>query len=128
MNWIFSAQNPTYSYLNMELAYNSIPSSVFSTAASSSSKSVVSVLPTGFSTQSIESILSAARPLGLKRLFTPWVIPQDAHNIINSVSQFLFIAIILFALNVAITIAFAQSLTRALNSGIEGSNPFWGTL
>ncbi len=128
MNWIFSAQNPNYTYLNMQLTYNSIPETIFTPASQAVSSEYQSLQSSFTSMPTIRSIIGQAQNLGLKKLFTPWTIPQDASNVIESVSQFLFASIILFALNVAITIAFAQSLTRALNSGVEGSNPFWENL
>lgn len=127
-NWIFSQQNPSYMYLNSVLTFTTIPSSSFFSALGNATKLSNANLPSNIGKTEISSILSKSQSLGLKSLFEPWTVPQQAQYIINSVSQFLFVSIILFALNMAITLAFAQSLARALNSGLEGSNPFWSSL
>ena len=68
--------------------------------------------------------LSAGEGIGLPAL-NPFATIAQLQTLIDSISQFVFIAIFLFALDLAITFAFAMGLTRALNSGIEGEARFW---
>jgi hypothetical protein len=47
---------------------------------------------------------------------------------INVMAQFFFQAIMLFALNVGVTIAFAMGLSRALAAGLGGQSSLWSSL
>lgn len=49
-------------------------------------------------------------------------------SIINTMAQFFFSAIMLFALNIAVTVAFAMGLSRALTSGLGGQSSFWSSI
>ncbi len=58
----------------------------------------------------------------------PWDIMNTTQNLINLMAQYIFQAIVLFAINIAITIGFATGLAKALNSGIEGVGSFWNSI
>lgn len=45
--------------------------------------------------------------------------------VILELSEFLFIVIVLFAINLTVTVGFSIGLTKALNNGIEGAASFW---
>ena len=72
----------------------------------------------------LSTFLSAGTAIGLPAL-DPFATIAQLQTLIDSIAQFIFIAIFLFALDLAITFAFAMGLTRALNSGIEGEARFW---
>ena len=121
MHWIFSAQNPTFAYLQQTIVYNSIPPTFLSTVASTTTGPALF----GLSTTSISSLLSSAQSIGLLQSLSPFNIPKQATYIITSMAQFIFVSVFLFALNVGITMAFAMSLTNALDAGIDGIGSFW---
>ncbi len=61
-------------------------------------------------------------------LLNPAAAVATAYNLISDVSSYLFTALVMLAINLSITLAFAMGLTRALDSGIEGAASFWSTL
>ncbi len=124
VHWIFSTQNPLYPYLNMGFTLTQLPSSFFSSTASSSSIS----LPFGIAAMPTLSLLSGVSSLGLTGLYNPYTPVTVSNQIIDLMAQFIFVGVILFALNIAITMAFAMSLAKALNTGIEGAASFWSNL
>ncbi len=48
--------------------------------------------------------------------------------LIVSVSEYLFTTVLMFVLNLLITVGFAMSLSRALSSGTEGAASFWSSI
>jgi hypothetical protein len=64
----------------------------------------------------------------ISSLFNPFSIIPHTHAIINNIAELIFQGIVLFAVNVAITLGFAIGLTKALNSGIEGAGSFWSNM
>ncbi len=80
----------------------------------------------GFSFQvpAIGSFLNTAFAFGLPAL-NPGAIFSQVQVLIDSVAQFIFTGVVLFAIDLGITFAFAMGLTAALNSGIEGEARFW---
>lgn len=135
IHWIFctgtfagaACPNPTYAYLQNTIAMTQIPSTFFSSTATQTTSSLGSVGGVGISSPSVLSLLETVGSLGISHgYFSPTTIPMQAQQIIDIGAQFLFQAVVLFALDLAITIAFAQSMARALNSGIEGAVQFWG--
>lgn len=117
--------NPNFQYLNTALTIDQISPSVFSNTESSATQVWRAV---GISSiPAVSSLLNSVAGLSIKAL-NPLNVPQDAQYIIDTGSQFLFIAVILFALNIALTMVFAQSLAGALDSGIEGGIPLWSSL
>ena len=124
VHWIFSAQNPLYPYLSMGFTLTQLPSTFFSSAASSSP----STLPFGLPSPPVQSLISGVSSLGLSGIYDPYTPVTISNSVVNLMSQFIFIGVILFALNIAITVAFAMSLAKALNTGIEGAASFWNNL
>ncbi len=121
VHWIYSSANPTFTYLQSTLQFNQIPSTFLSTTAST----LTGPTGFGFSTQSISSLLNSASTLGIAKFLNPINVPQEANFIITTMAQFIFVGIFLFALNMGITVAFALSLSKALDAGIDGAGSFW---
>jgi hypothetical protein len=48
--------------------------------------------------------------------------------IMLEISEFLFTVIVMFAIDITVTLGFAMGLTRALNGGIEGAASFWSSV
>lgn len=48
--------------------------------------------------------------------------------ILLEISEFMFIVIVMFAIDITVTLGFAMGLTRALNGGIEGAASFWSNI
>ncbi len=122
--WIYSASNPLYQYLSPTLSVSSIQPSLFSNALDSSTAVYTGVFP---SAPAASQIVDAFYQYGIPAL-NPFSVPSQAITLVGQEAQFLFIAVILFAFNSAVTLAFAQSLARALNAGITGPISFWGNL
>ncbi|MGC8478593.1 MAG: hypothetical protein ACP5NE_01545 [Candidatus Micrarchaeia archaeon] len=117
MNWLFSASNPTYTFLASTYSHNTaIPSTFLSTTGIPAFGSA-----TYPSTGSILSMLSISGFLSAISFSEPL-------TIVNEVSELLFQSVVLFGLDIVITIGFASSLARALNSGIEGAASFWSNI
>jgi hypothetical protein len=49
----------------------------------------------------------------------------SVHTYTDDMSQFVFQAVLLFALNVSITVGLAMSLYKALRSGLGEAGRFW---
>ncbi len=124
VSWIFSTSNPEYGCTNcLSSAYQlqALPSSFFS---GSNSITVASYqLPTNLAGSLVQSTLFS----NLGSVYPPVMIAQS-EQLISEIGQFMFIAVVLFAVNIAITAGFAMGLTRALNSGVEGATTFWSSL
>ncbi len=121
VNWLYSPANPTYIYLQQTLQFNQIPSTFLSTTTST----LTGPSAFGLSTQSVSSLLNSASSLGIAHFLNPINIPQEANFIITTMAQFIFVGVFLFALNMGITVAFAMSLSKALDAGIDGAGSFW---
>lgn len=52
----------------------------------------------------------------------------SVQTVILEVSEFLFIVIVMFAINLTVTVGFSMGLAKALNNGIEGAASFWSSL
>ena len=121
MYWIYSDANPSLLYLNAaytldELPINSFLNNPMNTQFGSAQSSVSFVM----------SALSGSN--FISSLFNPFSIIPHTHAIINNIAELIFQGIVLFAVNVAITLGFAIGLTKALNSGIEGAGSFWSNM
>ncbi len=53
---------------------------------------------------------------------------QETQTVLNSVAEYLFSAVFMFAIDMSITIGFAMGLARALDTGIEGTASFWANV
>jgi hypothetical protein len=117
MHWLFSSSNPTYTFLESTYSHpTAIPTTFLSTTGIPAFGSIT--------TPSISSIWSTLSLTG----FLSAISFSEPLTIVNEISELMFQAVLLFALNIAITIGFAISLTKALNSGIEGAASFWSNI
>ena len=130
VSWIYGQRsclgpansNPSAAYLP-SYGLSSIPTGVFSTLSSNSSSSIkIGGLPV--STPALSSFINTAFGFGAGSL-NPFNVLTPVQGIINLMAQFIFQAVILFALDLAITVGFAMGLTNALNAGIGGPAQFW---
>lgn len=130
VSWIFSANNPSYQYL--QYAYTFTPYSASTFLSQLPSNSLIAGNP-ATSSAFISSYLSSAS------ISSPWVEPGSilvsaatapfaTDVLVKEVAKFLFIGIFMFAINIGVTAALAMGLTKALNSGVEGASTFWGNL
>lgn len=124
INWIFSSSNPQYGCTNcLSSAYllQSLPSSYFSSTSSVTIGTIQ--VPTSFASGLLQSTFFS----DISSIYPPVMVSQS-EQLITEVGQFMFIAVVLFAVNIAITAGFAMGLTKALNSGIEGASSFWSNI
>ncbi|MCL5679946.1 MAG: hypothetical protein M1465_01210 [Candidatus Marsarchaeota archaeon] len=128
--WIYSPSlNPAYGCTNcLNTAYTlpSIPSSSFlsSSVTKSSNHALGDVSGAlGISAPATNNLLSSS-------FFSSLTLNPEpaAAYITQQMSQFIFVAVFLFGLNLAVTLGFAMGLARGLNTGVEGSVSFWGSL
>jgi len=128
--WIYSPTlNPAYGCTNcLSSAYTlpSIPSSSFlSTSVTSSTNNALGTIGSslGISVPATNNLLSTS-------FFSSFSINPEptAAYITQEMSQFIFVAVFLFGLNLAVTLGFAMGLARGLNVGVEGATSFWGSL
>ncbi len=117
MHWMFSPQNPSYTFLESTYSHPTAPVSTF----------LLTTGTTGFGSTSWPSISSIFKQLTQGNFLAAIDFSEPA-IIVNDVSEFMFQAVVLFALNIAITIGFAMSLAKALNGGIEGAASFWSNI
>ncbi len=138
IHWIFtscsatitSGCNPNFSYLNTAYTVRSIqPNSYFSGISGYASNSV------GAGVSIPSSLSSPLSPLylytqlaGFNTIEMIFTAPYITIDLVRTMSQYVFTAVILFALNFAVTIGFAMSLTKALNNGFVGASNFWGSI
>lgn len=133
MSWLYGHQscismggsspgsNPLSQYLS-PYTVSSLPPGLFSSTQSSSYQTSFGPLPV----PAIGTLISTAVSLGFPGL-DPFVVLDDMQMLIDDTAQFIFVGVVLFAIDVGITVAFAMGLTRALNSGIEGQARFWSS-
>jgi hypothetical protein len=130
--WVFSASNPGSQYMNTAFTLNSIkPASYFTTSPSSSTLLGVNTSGTllGMEVNAGTFIFKACSSAGgnpgclaITPLFTA---PLQLERYVNQMSQLVFVSILLFVLNISITIGLAMSIHKALNSGLGESARFW---
>ena len=53
---------------------------------------------------------------------------QGVQFMVLSISEFMFIVVLLFAMNIMITLGFAMGLAKALEQGVEGAASFWSAV
>ncbi len=133
MSWLYGHQsclsmggsspgsNPLSQYL-APYTVSSLPPGLFSSTQSSSYQTSLGPLPV----PAIGTLISTAVSLGFPGL-DPIIVLDDMQTLVNDTAQFIFVGVVLFAIDVGITVAFAMGLTRALNSGIEGQARFWSS-
>ncbi len=139
IHWIFTSCtagtsaatcNPDFQYLNTAYGIAKIsPSSYFSQISSYTSGSVGASVPIPSNLNSPLSPFYLYSQLGGTKTFTLiFNAGGTTLNFVKLMSQYLFTAVMMFALNFAITIGFAMSLSKALDNGIIGASNFWGSI
>jgi hypothetical protein len=117
--WMWSAAlNPSAQYLTLAYNLNSLDISNF-----------YSQNPT--TVQSVSTfVASALQNTGSNvwSLIDPSGIINESKSTIDALAELMFQGIVLFAMDLAITIGFAIGLSKALNAGIEGAGSFWSNL
>jgi hypothetical protein len=136
VSWIFSAQNPSYQYLQSTyLIPNILPNQYFSTNGISGSYTGFwgTIFQKAFSifygTPSVQSqfITSAFSQAGGIIIWPPSIM-AEVQTLVNETAQFLFVGVVLIIIDLAVTLGFAIGLQKALNGGIEGAGSFWSGL
>ncbi|MDE1833159.1 MAG: hypothetical protein KGH58_01950 [Candidatus Micrarchaeota archaeon] len=124
IGYVFSAANPSFVYLHTTYTLNQFnPSSFFSQP-----------LPSGASQYSpFGDQIGTLWSLLYNSVAGAFPIPFAAgtasiQQLVNDIAEFVFTGIVLFAIDMAITIGFAIGLTKALNAGLEGAQHFWAGL
>lgn len=125
ISWIFSASNPSSQYIGSTYIIPSIPiSTYFSEIPATTTSTASTFFSQIFHSTFLSSfVTSAFSTTGI--LISPQAVVLQAQTIINRVSQFLFAGLVMFVMDVAVTLGFAMGLSKALNSGVEGAGTFW---
>jgi hypothetical protein len=118
--WMWNpALNPSATYLNTAYELNSLKLSDFYTQNPTSIEGI-----TSFVTSALQDSNS-----NIWTLIDPFAnLVQESKGNIDALAELMFEGIVLFAIDLAITIGFAIGLTKALNSGVEGAGSFWSNL
>jgi hypothetical protein len=121
ISWVFSTNNPAAQYVGSAFTVNSVaPSFFFQTnpaqdiSAANAMSAEVNFTEAAFSAPgSYKYYLNALNLVG------------TMHNYTDNMAQFFFESILLFALNMAVTVGLAVSLYKALKSGLGEAGRFW---
>ncbi len=122
--------NPNFGYLNTAYTVTSVsPNSFFGGISGYTSNSLgVSIpIPTSLSNP-LSPLYLVGQLGGVQSISLIFTAGGTTLNFVKLMSQYIFTAVIMFALNFAVTIGFAMSLTKALNNGIVGASNFWGSI
>lgn len=116
--------NPTFTYLNTaNSTMPSTPEGFFTSSTPGTGVPLSSlfggVAITSLSSQQLNSVISGIDPATTVSALI---------KMSNSIAQFIFTGVFLFALDIAVTIGFVAGLTKALNSGVYGAESFWNAL
>jgi hypothetical protein len=133
ITWIFSASNPASQYVKLTYVVPNIPVSTFftqlpaTTAQTSGVSGWYSTLFTELATTKVfvTFLTSSFNSVGI---ILPWTVVSNVQLLINQVAQFIFTGVVLFVMDIAVTIGFAIGLSKALNSGLSGVDSFWSGL
>jgi len=123
ISWIFSTQNPSYQYLHSTYVVPNIPVTPFF----SSSNQLANPNPGGFAVWGNfnDKDASLIGPIFKNFIILPSTVFSQLQLTINQVAQFLFAAVFMMVLDLAILMGFATGLSKALNGGVEGAESFW---
>ncbi len=119
----FGSINPAAQYLP-SYTVGSLSPQEFSSLGSSQINLGSGIL---INSPAIGSLLNSALTIGLPAL-DPFTAFAQISSLINSMAQFMFIAVFLFVMDILVTVAFAAGLYKALNAGLEGATPLWSNL
>ena len=119
--YVFSPSNPAAQYVNTAFTLNSVsPNAFFQSDNALSANSVGSVM--GMELSLLKgSFNSAAGSYYLKSLN----LIDTTRSYTNNMAQFIFQSVLLFALNISITVGLAMSVYKALRSGLGEAGRFW---
>jgi hypothetical protein len=131
ITWIFSSQNPSAQYVKLTCVVPNIPISSFfsqlplATSSGTGTSQWISTLLTSLSSTKLflPFVTSSFNSVGI---IEPWNVVTTLQLLINQVAQFIFVGVVLFVMDIAVTLGFAIGLSKALNSGLEGVDSFWG--
>ena len=117
--YVFSPSNPAAQYVGTAFTVNTLtPNSYFQTQ-----NSVNSTL--GVLGSSLNVLYSSFSVMSYKFYIPAFGLIPNVHTYTNNMAQFVFEAVLLFALNVSITMGLAMSLYKALKSGLGEAGRFW---
>ena len=127
VSYIFSPNNQLYSCTNClgaKVTPLNIPESYFSSSLSYSLKAnefggFVSPSILGFITGPIFNNIGLILPNGIF---------DQVEAISFGLAKFIFYGLFMFGIDLTVTIGFASSLKKALNSGVSGTGSFWDSL
>lgn len=129
ISWIFTPCpnatnwcNPSFLYLGTAYAIPNIPASTFftQTSAQQGTVSLSGISITSLSMGEYAQILSAA--------IDPATVIGNVLGMADQVAQFLFTSVLLFALDMTVTMGFGVGLAKALTSGLDGASAFWSNV
>ena len=123
-----SSTNPLYPFISDMASLNTGASNTFlkSVSPQTTGSLLGYTLPTitgVFNTWFSQGSLSSYIPL-----FDISQIVQQGVNFASEIAMYLFESVFLFGIDLALTLGFASSLSKALTSGVEGSQNFWANL
>ncbi len=117
--YVFSPGNPSSQYVNLAFTLNSVTPNAFFQAQPG-------FYGTGGSALVNESRLVLGSFFSGYNPYAPGLaVISTLRSYTNQMAQFIFISILLFALNVSVTVGLAVSLYKALKSGLGEAGRFW---
>ena len=121
MYWVFSPSlNPSYNYIHLAETITDLPiNSFLSQTVTTSTGDLMAPIKFAYSGFSSSSLLDKFNILD---------IAHQTEQLVINIAELIFQGVVLFAINVAITVGFAMSLTKALNAGVEGAGSFWSSI
>ncbi len=121
ISWVFSANNPSAQYAGAAFTVNSVaPNSFFQTQPQFDISGANALASEG------DFVLSALSASGsYNYAFQSLNLIGTLRNYTNAMAQFFFESILLFALNMAVTVGLAVSLYKALKTGLGEAGRFW---
>lgn len=119
ISWVFSANNPAAQYAGTAFTVNQVTTDSFFQSNGVATNSIWTTFG------SLKSFFVSAFPgHGIGAVPFIGLVPV-MHTYTNQMAQFVFESILLFALNISITVGLAVSLYKALKSGLGEAGRFW---
>lgn len=124
VSWVFSSNNPSAQYMNLNYTLSSITPSSFFNSTPSTSTGMAGVL---------QGTIEASKLIFQSYPANPWTNPLTAlftapaqfRTYITQMAQFIYVAVLLFVINISITVGLAVGINRALDSALGESARFW---
>jgi len=120
MYWLFSPANPSYVYLNIPFTLTTIQTNAFYAQNPNEVESITTFVTSALDNSGFTNLFNFLNP------FHSFV--QQSQGTIDELAELMFQGIVLFAMDLAMTIGFAIGLAKALNSGVEGAGSFWSNM